>query len=312
MATKKTDAEKYRGLPGLKNKYFGQDSEGRTYLQRCFNGAKRGMAFGVNHEDEDKLAVLRALQFVVVFVPTFMASMTVTDRVDVDVPHDSAISSVDMTQDGSAQIYLIGQQHYFEANKYMLVHTDDGYELYQSSSEERIGPDNRFTLVSDNLEASEIAAAMVSRYQSAMHDAQAVAPALLEYEGISPLFIENNDRITEVQGLYPLDTRHRIADDFEARVSDYDLSVHYETWQDAMAQFTSGQNPAESLEPVAEADHFDTAHVEIGEGVGTVFAIYAGLMGLGAAGGALSGINASRRRYNKEIKGDTSASPKTP
>jgi hypothetical protein len=306
MALKKTDKKEYRnGLKRNANKFFGEGESGKTFLHNVASGAYRGISFGFNPKDGDQKFALSMAQFMMVAMPTLIVSSVAVDRVDFEVPHDTSIAA-NITQDGGSQIYGISGQYEFEADKYMLINTEDGYQLYSSSADERIGPDNRFTLVTSPIEASEIAASMTARYNLAMADGADELdaendPYLITYEGISPVYQEDKSAISEVASLYELDLRNRIADDFVEIEHSYEMQPHAEAWQEAFAQFSGGETMSADVEAIALSDHYDTAGRELAEGLALLLAVYGTLTGAGAVIGAASGMNSSRRRFNKDM-----------
>jgi hypothetical protein len=307
MAVKNRDKEEFNGVAGLKNKYLGIDSEGRSVAKNTLRGLKRAGSFGMDAKnDNNGWLALTALQVMAVFVGSILVTEDYGTHIDVDVAHDTQLHT-DIGETNGVQVYHVPNNNKFgEADKYMLVNTDDGFQLYVSNSQEEITPesDNRFTLVTDRFEAAAISGEMVARY-SQYEEGQLMpfdtTPSRIHYEGISPAYYETDESMREVyHAAYEMSSIHRIADEFEFYGS-VNIEADPIAWGEAHEQFLDPDYSNQAM-GLRNADHFSSGSSQIMDAGQTWLSIYAGLVGLGLAGGGVSGVNASRRRFNKQVK----------
>lgn len=320
MATRKEHRAEFNGGQRLANKYFGKNENGKSLTQSIKTGFLRAITLGqdpnARHIDKGNVISMMAMQPMVVFAATLLFQPNTTANFDANVTHDHVLHQ-DISEIGGVQAYYLpSNDRVGQANKYMLVNTGDGYELYVSNTAEEINPDadNRFTLITDQVDAARIAAEMIVRYSDVDLSASplwsATSPAIVDsdapqrliYEGISEAYLEDSDTLTDMfHTTYIVSPIHRVADEFQSVTSSTALDIH--AWNSAYEQFLSWDDDVDvSSGGIQEVNHFEDIDDRLKEAGKDLLSIYVGLIGLGLVGGAASGINGSRKRFNNELK----------
>ena len=331
MALKKNELKQNRGINALKDKWLGHSEDGFEIKDYAKTGVARSLHLGMDPKYMQDGSSAFTMTIMGVMAAMSAGAIHYAGKIDVDVPHDTNISQ-ELGQHNSAQAY------HNDRDKYLLVNTENGYQIYKSTDDS--ASDDRYKLVTNPVNAARIAAEMSLNFLSPdqLEDLktlkyEGISPMLDEDgEGKILYRIADNIAADSTNGLdldlTELKTHH---DTWKAALDQYleagtlkpnvdidvddfaaeDLRAYFDTLRTPLRDHLSENGVIDGLDknmakldekaanPIA-ADHY--ADYFAPQAIGLFFGSLFSLMGFGAAAGAATGMNASRKRYNKSNK----------